>query len=237
MELRPCVRVTRASYHRIGYAPGFRNPLFRRDSSSVDPGCRRRLLDSHRHPGRRALYNRRREAGQRDHPSFRAGARGFFLRASPVRSLGDFPLRIFQFDTESQYKPFRPNEFTIAYFVATPAREFIVMGDRASKDYTSSIHEYMHLIVRHSGLKLPTWLNEGWADVFSTLRPMGKDTAVGDLLPDRMRIPSIPISGWTSTPSLRLTVTLTYLSRSVARRNFLRGKLGSRPHALSRSRI
>jgi tetratricopeptide (TPR) repeat protein len=44
----------------------------------------------------------------------------------------------------------------------------------------------MHLIVRHSGLKLPTWLNEGWADVYSTLRPMGKETAVGDLLPDRM---------------------------------------------------
>jgi len=113
--------------------------------------------------------------------------RAFFLRASPVRSLGDFPLRIFQFDTESQYKPFRPNEFTIAYFVATPAREYIVMGDRASRDYASSIHEYMHLIIRHSGLKIPTWLNEGWADVFSTLRPMGKDTAVGDLLPDRMK--------------------------------------------------
>jgi len=113
--------------------------------------------------------------------------REFFLQASPLRNLGDFPLRIFQFDTESQYKPFRPNEFTIAYFVASPAREYIVMGDRASKDFTSSIHEYVHLIIRHSGLKIPTWLNEGWADVFSTLRPMGKDTAVGDLLPERMQ--------------------------------------------------
>jgi len=112
--------------------------------------------------------------------------REFFLRASPVRSQGDSPLRIFQFDTESQYKPFRPGEFAVAYFVATPAREYIVMGDRASKDFGPAIHEYMHLIVRHSGLKLPTWLNEGWADVYSTLRPMGKETAVGDLLPDRM---------------------------------------------------
>lgn len=113
--------------------------------------------------------------------------REFFLRASPVRSQGDSPLRIFQFDTESQYKPFRVGESTVAYFVATPAREYIVMGDRASKDFGPAIHEYMHLIVRHSGLKLPTWLNEGWADVYSTLRPMGKETAVGDLLPDRMQ--------------------------------------------------
>jgi tetratricopeptide (TPR) repeat protein len=113
--------------------------------------------------------------------------REFFLKASPVRSTGDFPLRIYQFDTESQYKPFRPNESTVAYFVATPARDYIVMGDRTSNDYGPSIHEYMHLIVRHSGLKLPTWLNEGWADVFSTLRPMGNAAAVGDLLPDRMK--------------------------------------------------
>jgi tetratricopeptide (TPR) repeat protein len=112
--------------------------------------------------------------------------REFFLRASPVRSLGDFPLRIFQFDTESQYKPFRPIEVTVASFVATPAREYILMGDRTLNNFGLSIHEYMHLIVRHSGLKLPVWLNEGWADVYSTLRPMGKDTAVGDLLPERI---------------------------------------------------
>src|ERR1019366_7163074 len=104
--------------------------------------------------------------------------REFFLQASPVRSLGDSPLRIFQFETASQYQPFRPNESSVAFFVATPARDYIVMGDRIADDFGPAIHEYMHLIVRHSGLKLPTWLNEGWADVYSTLRPMGKDTAV-----------------------------------------------------------
>jgi tetratricopeptide (TPR) repeat protein len=113
--------------------------------------------------------------------------REFFLQASPVRSLGDSPLRIFLFENESQFKPFRPTESAISFYVATPARDYIVMGDRTVNDYGPSIHEYMHLIVRHSGLKLPTWLNEGWADVYSTLRPMGKDTAVGDLLPERMR--------------------------------------------------
>lgn len=132
------------------------------------------------------LYTTASEKDGRDTIRHFEQVREFFLRASPVRSLGDFPLRIFQFDTESQYKPFRPNEFTIAYFVATPASEYIVMGDRAAKDFGSSIHEYTHLIIRHSGLRIPTWLNEGWADVFSTLRPMGKDIAVGDLLPERM---------------------------------------------------
>jgi tetratricopeptide (TPR) repeat protein len=123
--------------------------------------------------------------------------REFFLQASPLqvlhpRSQSNPPLRIFQFDTEAQYKPYRPHDFNIAWFAASASREYIVIGDRASAGqasnaYGPAIHEYMHLIVRHSGLKLPTWLNEGWSDVFSTLRPMGKDTAVGDLLPDRMK--------------------------------------------------
>jgi len=40
--------------------------------------------------------------------------------------------------------------------------------------------------VRHSGLKIPLWLNEGWAEVYSTLRPMGKETAIGDMVPGRV---------------------------------------------------
>ncbi len=114
--------------------------------------------------------------------------REFFVKASPVRGPADFPVRIVEFETAQQYEPFRPNAFTTAYFIAAPERDYIVMGDVASRNYPIAIHEYMHLIIRHSGLKLPLWLNEGWADVYSTLRPMGKETAVGDLLADRMNI-------------------------------------------------
>jgi len=113
--------------------------------------------------------------------------REFFLKASPLRSRGDAPLRIFLFDDAVEYRMFRPNGYAAAYYVATPASDYIVIGDRAQNNFGPAIHEYMHLIIRHSGLKLPTWLNEGWSDVFSTLRPMGKDAAVGDLLPDRMK--------------------------------------------------
>ncbi len=113
--------------------------------------------------------------------------REFFLQASPVRGASDVPLRIFQFDSESQFQPYRPNDHTAGYFVSTPARDYVVMGNQTTEAFAPAIHEYMHLIVRHSGLKIPTWLDEGWADVYSTLRPMGKGIAVGDLQPDRMR--------------------------------------------------
>ena len=108
--------------------------------------------------------------------------REFFLKASPVRGPADFPVRIVEFGSDEQYQPFRPDNGTAAYFFATPGRDYIVLGPAASGNYPVAIHEYMHVIIRHSGLKIPVWLNEGWADVYSTLRPMGKETAVGDLL-------------------------------------------------------
>ena len=136
--------------------------------------------------------------------------REFFLRASPVRSQGDFPLRIFLFNSvEAQFKPLPPERFHFRVFRPQPdvARDYIAVGNQAVDNFSSSIHEYMHLIVRHSGLKLPTWLNEGWADVYSTLRPMGKDFAVGDLLPDRMQ--SLAAEEWIDfRHSLRQSITV-----------------------------
>ncbi len=126
--------------------------------------------------------------------------RDFFLQASPLRNLGDSPLRIFQFETEDHYARVRPNGQVAAYFTATPAADYIVMGDRAQISFAPAIHEYMHLIVRHSGLRIPTWLNEGWAEVFSTLRPAGNGIAVGDLIPDRMK--SLTTDAWLDFNSL-----------------------------------
>ena len=126
--------------------------------------------------------------------------REFFLQASPVRNLSDAPLRIFQFGTEEQYARFRPNSQTAAWFTATPGSDYIVMGDEVQDDFGLAIHEYTHLIVRHSGLRIPTWLNEGWADVFSTLRPARDGIAVGDLIPGRMK--SLTNDTWLDFDSL-----------------------------------
>jgi tetratricopeptide (TPR) repeat protein len=129
--------------------------------------------------------------------------RAFFLKASPVHGSTDSPVRIIQFETAEQYNPYRPHAFSGAYFASQPWGDYIVLGNAATS--SMAIHEYMHLIVRHSGLKLPTWLNEGWADVYSSLRPSGKGTAVGDLLQDRldilMRDPWLSFQDLTATDS------------------------------------
>lgn len=109
--------------------------------------------------------------------------RSFFLQASPSKHAPDFPVRIIAFRGEKQYKPYRINEFAIAFYTGSHDRDYIVMQDLSSEHYPVAIHEYTHLIVRHSGLNIPVWMNEGWAELYSTLRPMGNQARIGDLQP------------------------------------------------------
>lgn len=131
------------------------------------------------------LYTSAGEKKGRDAIEHFEQVRAFFLQASPIRQTSEAPVRIIEFDSRKQYRPWAPNEFTAAYFLSTPARDYIVIGD-ANLDFSVSTHEYVHLIVRRSGLHLPVWLNEGWAEVYSSLRPVGKEVAVGDLLQNRV---------------------------------------------------
>jgi Tfp pilus assembly protein PilF len=110
--------------------------------------------------------------------------RSFFSQAAPVRGgVTDFPVRIIVFKNEKQYTPYRLNSVAFAYYTASQNRDYIVMQDSDEEHFPVAIHEFMHLIVRHSGLNLPLWLNEGWADVYSTLKPSGKSAKLGDLVP------------------------------------------------------
>jgi Flp pilus assembly protein TadD len=111
--------------------------------------------------------------------------RSFFLEASQSKHASEFPVRIVAFRGEKQYQPYRINEFATAYYTHGRNRDYIVMQDIASEHYPLAIHEYTHLIIEHTGLKPPPWLNEGLAELYSTLTPVGKKAAVGDVTPGR----------------------------------------------------
>lgn len=113
--------------------------------------------------------------------------RSFFLEASPSKHVPDFPVRIVAFRGEKQFKPYRVNDFAAAYYVSNHDRDYIVMEDIQPEHYPVAIHEYTHLIIQHAGLKLPVWMNEGWADLLSTLKPHGQKAMVGELIPGRVQ--------------------------------------------------
>ncbi len=85
------------------------------------------------------------------------------------------PTRLIVFSSDKQFAPYRPNEVAAAFYLSGPDRDFIVMKSLDDESYPTVVHEYSHLIFRHSGARYPIWLNEGLAEFFSTLSPEGRE--------------------------------------------------------------
>jgi tetratricopeptide (TPR) repeat protein len=113
--------------------------------------------------------------------------RGFFERALGGGPAKPLPVRLVAFGSPKEFEPYKINDYAIAFYGQTADRDYIVMSRSGSEIFPVAVHEYVHLLVRHAGLKLPPWLNEGIAELYSTLRPTGDKVLVGDLIPGRHR--------------------------------------------------
>ena len=148
------------------------------------------------------LYTTAGEKAGRDAAVHFEQVRAFFAQASPVKPPGDFPLRIIAFATPDQYRSYTPNPRASAFFATGPGRDYIVMRDASPESYSIAVHEYVHFVIRHSGLRVPLWLSEGWADVYSSMRRVRDGMAVGDLVPVRMRALDSAKGAWFDYPTL-----------------------------------
>jgi len=110
--------------------------------------------------------------------------RATFRQAMQWEVSNPVPVQIVLFKSKRDYLPYRPNEGAAAYFQSGPEVDRIVMV--AGSEETVAIHEYVHLLVRRSGLRLPLWINEGLADLYSTMRQVGGRLVVGYAHPGRI---------------------------------------------------
>ena len=99
-----------------------------------------------------------------------------FLKRTPRQGK---PTRLIIFSGDKQFAPYRPNEVAAAFYLAGPDRDFIVMKSLDEESYPLVVHEYAHLMFRHSGARFPVWLNEGLAEFFSTMEPEGSRMNIG----------------------------------------------------------
>lgn len=113
--------------------------------------------------------------------------RGFFIQAFGGQPAKPLPVRLVAFSSSKEFEPYRLNEFATAYYHQTGDRDYIVMSHAGADTFQVAVHEYVHLLVKHSGLNFPPWLNEGLAELYSTLRPLADKILVGDLIPARHR--------------------------------------------------
>ena len=89
------------------------------------------------------------------------------------------PVRVILFGSRKEYEQYRPNEVAAAFYTQVGGRDYIVMGSAVAEEFPVAVHEYVHLVARNMGLKLPPWFNEGLAEVYSTMRPAGDKIMVG----------------------------------------------------------
>ena len=123
---------------------------------------------------------------------------GFFNQLTGTKPGKSEPVSVVIFGTEKEYQPYRFNSFASAYYSNHSDRDFIVVGKLGEQSSLTASHEYTHLAFAHAGYSLPPWLNEGIAELFSTLHPQGQFTLYGDVLPGRLqelyRDPWVPLA-------------------------------------------
>ena len=97
------------------------------------------------------------------------------------------PIRVIGFASKQEYDSFKIRATADAYYNGTPDRDYIVMPLSASSDFSVAAHEYAHFLLHSAGLNLPSWLNEGLAEVFSTVSISGKRCGIGGQIPARVQ--------------------------------------------------
>ncbi|HUB81583.1 MAG TPA: hypothetical protein VMB03_22440 [Bryobacteraceae bacterium] len=123
--------------------------------------------------------------------------RGFFLDAFGLKSVDQKPVWIIAFHGEKEFRPYRPSEAATAFYHGGSEHDFIVMSNPDWEHYQVATHEYTHLLIGQLGGTIPVWLDEGLAELYSTLQPNGDKMVVGVPPPGREQMlvsePWIPL--------------------------------------------
>lgn len=101
------------------------------------------------------------------------------------------------FSNVNAFRPFLPRnergkkETNVAgYFTGGPDTRYMVAYQMTDGGDTLSVvfHEYAHALIRQSGRRVPTWVNEGLAEFYSTFHATANGGVVGAFEPDSLRM-------------------------------------------------
>lgn len=113
--------------------------------------------------------------------------RQFFLQQAGLNAERMSPVRVIGFRSAEEYKLIQLRPTSDAYYVGTPNRDYIVMPALGATGFRIAAHEYTHVVVHALGVHLPPWLNEGMAEVFSTVRIDDRSSTSGGALPTHIQ--------------------------------------------------
>lgn len=106
---------------------------------------------------------------------------------SDIRDERQRPACIIAFGSRDEFQPYAPVGRSVGFFLPGTRRDFMVL-DGASAGSRAAAHEYVHLVMARSGFRLPLWLNEGLAELYSNLEDGRSEprVAIGRFIPGRV---------------------------------------------------
>jgi tetratricopeptide (TPR) repeat protein len=105
--------------------------------------------------------------------------RGFFLQVFGLQSTAERPVRIVAFHNDKEFRPYSPSEAAAAFYHHGGEHDYIVMRSAGNEHYQVATHEYTHLLIGQFKGSIPLWLNEGLAELYSTIEQVGDKIAIG----------------------------------------------------------
>jgi tetratricopeptide (TPR) repeat protein len=97
-------------------------------------------------------------------------------------------IRIVAFSSKKEFEPYQPTEFTPAFYLGGEGHDYIVMSALGTENFPVAVHEYSHLWLKYTGVDLPIWLNEGLAEIHSTLQQNGNRVGMGHPITGRLQV-------------------------------------------------
>jgi Flp pilus assembly protein TadD len=105
--------------------------------------------------------------------------RGVFEHIGFAHSLPDQPLRVIDLGSDGEYSRFLVKPGAYGCYQRGRRGDYIILRDLNPAHDPVAVHEYTHFVVEHSGLKLPIWLNEGMAELYSTMELRSGQCLIG----------------------------------------------------------
>ena len=118
------------------------------------------------------------------------------MTESPLR------LRVFAFSSPEEFHKYRPD--SAGFYQPAADRDYIALynGPEAGR---VAFHEYIHLVIRHSGVPIPKWFDEGTSEFLSTIE-IGKDRLrIGEPIP--AHVATLADQSWLPASSLTGSAT------------------------------
>ena len=110
------------------------------------------------------------------------------------------PVKVFLFRSSGRFAPYRPSPRTRGFFQGAPEADYIVVDASSSERWRILAHEYVHVVLNHTSVRLPQWLEEGLAEFYSTVALEEERIVAGRVIANHLRV--LRTHEWLEAPAL-----------------------------------